>query len=138
MKAWNRKQWKGSVVLLWMSLIFFFSSLPGSGSVSEPPLWYIIERKGAHVVEFGLLTVLMILYLREWFTRENLRWVIATAIMFSLAYGALDELHQAFVFGRGSRLTDVLVDGGGALIGGLIFWLWSQHRNPLHVKNVKR
>ena len=35
----------------------------------------------------------------------------------SVLYACTDEIHQTFVPGRAGMLTDVLIDGGGALIG---------------------
>lgn len=42
-----------------------------------------------------------------------------------LGYAATDEFHQLFVEGRSGKLTDVLIDGCGALLGifaFLLFW----------------
>ena len=47
------------------------------------------------------------------YSREAFIRIAALVMTFGLAYGALDELHQAFVFGRGARLTDVMIDGIG-------------------------
>lgn len=114
---------KGSALLAWMGVIFLLSSMPGSGDVGEPPLWYVIERKSAHVFEFAVLTGLAFLFLKEIFVRETRKRVIEVALAFSVAYGALDELHQAFVFGRGSRLFDVMVDAVGASMMAIALFL---------------
>ncbi|MEI8096954.1 MAG: hypothetical protein WCG73_02515, partial [Candidatus Moraniibacteriota bacterium] len=49
---------QGLALVLWMGVIFFFSSLSGSPNPFDPPLWYYLERKGAHVCEFSVLFVL--------------------------------------------------------------------------------
>lgn len=111
--------------------------MPGSGDAGEPPLWYIIERKSAHVFEFAVLTGLSFVWLREVFMREPGRRVLWAAVALSIAYGALDELHQAFVFGRGSRLSDVMVDALGAgIAAALIYFLLLRQRR--HGKKRKK
>lgn len=125
----SRRTWvKGSVLLTWMGVIFFLSSMPGSGDAGEPPLWYVLERKSAHVFEFAVLTGLAFVFFREVFAREKWKRILWAAGAWSIAYGALDELHQAFVFGRGSRLSDVLVDALGAGIAVLAFFFLLRRR----------
>ncbi|QQR78118.1 MAG: VanZ family protein [Candidatus Moraniibacteriota bacterium] len=103
-------------LLLWCAVIFAFSQMPGSGRAIEPTAWYIVERKSAHVVEYAILTLLAYRFFRSVYSREALARIAALAAVFALAYGALDELHQAFVFGRGARLTDVMIDSVGILL----------------------
>ena len=115
---------RGLLLLAWMIVIYVLSSIPGSGSNYEPPLWYVIERKSAHVLEFAILTVLMFRFLRVWFRKKTqVKHMIAVSWMFAFSYGALDELHQAFVFGRGSHFSDVCVDVVGASIASLMLTL---------------
>ena len=45
------------------------------------------------------------------------------ALLAATVYAASDEIHQAFVPGRGSAVTDVLLDSAGALCGILIVCL---------------
>ena len=40
-----------------------------------------------------------------------------------LFYAVTDEFHQSFVPGRGSLVSDVLVDFGGTLIGLTFFYI---------------
>lgn len=103
-------------LLLWMGVIFFFSSLPGSGTDFEPPLWYVLERKSAHVFEYAVLMLLTLRFVRMIFPVERFSRQALFAGTFSLAYAATDELHQLFVFGRGGRMTDVAIDGVGILV----------------------
>ncbi|MBP5993301.1 MAG: VanZ family protein [Candidatus Moranbacteria bacterium] len=111
--------------------------MPGSGNAGEPPLWYVLERKSAHVFEFAVLTGLTFVFLREVFARERWRRVLWAAGAWSIAYGALDELHQAFVFGRGSRLSDVMVDAFGAGIAALtLFFILRRRKRGKKLKKV--
>lgn len=104
-------------VILWIAVISLFSSIPGSGLPFEPPLWYVMERKLAHVAEFALLAILVLRTLALRFPREPIlyRALFAAASVFLV--GALDEVHQLFVFGRGARASDVLIDVIGGVAG---------------------
>lgn len=113
---------RGAMLLVWMGVIFFFSSMPGSGGSYDPPVWYILERKGAHIFEFALLSVLAFRFFRILFVRASWRNIIVLSAVFVFMYGALDELHQAFVFGRGSRISDVGIDVFGSVIGLGVIW----------------
>jgi VanZ family protein len=108
-----------------MGVIFFFSSLPGTGADFDPPLWYVLERKSAHVFEYAVLMLLTFRFVRRVFVREAFLRQLLLSGAFSLAYAATDELHQFFIFGRGAKMTDVLIDGLGivVMVGGL-FLLW--------------
>lgn len=103
-------------LIFWMGVIFLFSSFPGSGTDYEPPLWYVLERKSAHVFEYAVLMFLSFRFARVVFVKDSFMRVALWAGVFSIAYGATDELHQFFVFGRGARMTDVLIDGVGVLL----------------------
>lgn len=138
MEGYRRKWLKGSALLAWMGVIFLLSAMPGSGDVGDPPLWYVIERKSAHVFEFAVLTGLAFVFFREVFVRESKKQVLWAAVAFSVAYGAFDELHQAFVFGRGSRLFDVMVDalGAGMMALALFFVLLRRQKRGKKSKKV--
>ncbi len=116
------------MLCLWCGVIFAFSEMPGSGSGVEPPLWYVLERKSAHVFEYAVLAILAFRYFSALFLRETFNRVILLAASFSLAYGMLDELHQFFVFGRGARFTDVLVDGIGIVLALGVVTLFRRRR----------
>ena len=88
-------------------------------------------RKLAHFTEFALLGFFsadLILHVnrRKHWIKKWLEWVIP--VVFCLLYAVSDEVHQIFS-DRGPRVTDVLIDFGGALCGicaahllfGLIF-----------------
>ncbi|MFA9262593.1 MAG: VanZ family protein [Undibacterium sp.] len=116
------------MLALWCGVIFAFSEMPGSGSNAEPPLWYVLERKSAHVFEYAVLALLTFRYFSVIFSRETLTRIILVTASFSLVYGVLDELHQFFVFGRGARFTDVLVDGIGIALALLAVTLFRRGR----------
>ena len=129
--------------ILWMAVIFSASSDSGSGPRSsryiEPVLrWFkpdlsretadaivAVVRKCAHVMEYGVLAVLL------WWARRGTSrraeawnwWHAGFALVGAIVYAVTDELHQAFVPNRGPSLGDVLLDTLGAGLGLLVVWL---------------
>lgn len=125
----KNRYWAFGALLFWMGVIFSFSMLSGKETTGPTPLWYFIERKGAHVVEYGVLTILAFHYFQLVFTRERFQRVLVLASVWALAYGVTDELHQFFVPFRGAKFTDVGIDGVGIILAGLMIMLWT------HIKN---
>jgi len=107
---------RGSALLLWMIVIFSLSAMPGNGDSLQPTLLFYMERKGAHVVEYALLTLFSIRFATLLFPREAFKKILLLSAVFALAYGATDELHQLFVPFRGGKISDVLVDSLGVLL----------------------
>ncbi len=103
-----------------MAVIFSFSMLPGKETAGPPPIWYFIERKGAHVFEYALLTILSFRFFELSFRRESVLAVLGLSMAFALMYGMTDELHQFFVPLRGARFSDVLIDGLGVLLASVV------------------
>ena len=75
-------------------------------------------RKIAHMLEFGSLATLSLLFLITW--QGKLWWRYLAALGFTLFYAGTDEFHQLFIDGRGPQLSDVFVDFTGALIASTI------------------
>jgi VanZ family protein len=132
-------------LLLWMGVIYAMSSRVGSAENTAPMvvlvlrrLWpglleqltperldflnYLI-RKSAHVVEYGILTVLAVRALQQ--DRLGWRWLSAAgAVIFSLLYASADEWHQKFVTSRTGTIIDVGVDAIGVVLAIGLCWLW--------------
>lgn len=70
-------------------------------------------RKTAHFAEYALMGFLWYLLLRK----KKLN--ILLAVSGTAVYAASDELHQKFVAGRSSQLSDVLLDTCGGCFGVL-------------------
>lgn len=116
----------GFMLFLWIGVIFLFSHQPGSGKDWEPPLWYVLERKSAHVVEYAILMALALRWFSLLYPQESWKKVSLVSFLFAVTYGFFDEIHQSFIFGRGSRLSDVLIDAGGAFLIGLLYAAWKR------------
>lgn len=104
------------LVILWMTAIFGFSSIP---SLASPlaDVWDIILRKFAHAFEYAVLAVLFV----RAFGRRTAR-AYAAAVLCAAMYAVTDEWHQSFVGGREAAAHDVLVDAFGAVIGAGLSW----------------
>lgn len=86
----------------------------------------ILVRKSAHMAEYGVLAV-TIAYPLSKFKLQGIRLILWSELISAL-YAATDEFHQLFVPGRSGQLTDVFIDGAGALIGCLLFYLINNRR----------
>jgi VanZ family protein len=83
-------------------------------------------RKLAHVVEYGILSILLYL---TFLSCIRFRWQAHLAyrcILGAAAYAILDEFHQLFVPQRGASVIDVLIDVTGAVCGMLVVYLCSK------------
>ncbi|WP_258876408.1 VanZ family protein [Clostridium sp. CM028] len=141
--------------LLWMGLIFYNSSKPGSSSnlrsyeivqsirnnkntlegkndltKAKPSVLpkslrdkkiNILIRKNAHAIEYGILAVIIANFLFLFGLKG--RDALFCIMFICLFYAVTDEYHQMFVLGRGSSVSDVLIDFGGSLIGLGFFYL---------------
>jgi hypothetical protein len=129
----------GPVILL-MALIFVTSAQPktppppGAESVyfsGAMPifegLWEVLVKKSAHVIVYGLLTLLFMRALRR--SGIGLREAANTAILLALVYALTDELHQAFVTGRNSSVLDIGFDYIGSTAAALIARWGLERRN---------
>jgi len=103
--------------LLMMAVIFGFSSIPGKEMPSFGS-WDLIVKKGAHVLGYALLALLL------WYAQgfDQNRWWLA--FMLAVLYAISDEFHQSFIPGRHPSWVDALViDGGGAAFALCVGWL---------------
>lgn len=137
------------LLVLWMSVIFFFSAQNGTQSsgisrfigygiaenknrllqkdeskeelTKQVEAMQFVIRKGAHMAEYALLAIFFSLHLCTYKKRPGKFWIWAWA--FSTLFAATDEFHQWFVPGRDGRFLDVCIDSVGSLIGILVFML---------------
>lgn len=125
-------------VILWMTLIFFFSNQKADDSsklsdgiivkvanvfmdkdLSTKEKEIILEkyttivRKTAHFGIYLVLGVLVINLLMEY----NIKHVILVSLIVCLLYSVSDEIHQLFIDGRSGELRDIIIDSSGSLLG---------------------
>ena len=131
-------------VLLWMTVIFGFSSdshsfqhssriigplldwlFPGMASDTRNEIVFI-ARKGAHLTVYAILVLLV---WRAWRRRlgpgpHPWTWREAGLALFITAlYAASDEYHQTFVPTRDGCVRDVIIDSCGAAAALWLLWL---------------
>mgnify|MGYP000013139921 FL=1 len=144
------KIWSYLAVVLWMGLIFFFSSQPADDSkelstgVTEVILSVVeavapesdlfvdhlhhFVRKNAHFLIYFVLGILVVRAFRLSEIQGKKSIVFALAIC--IVYAISDELHQLFVPGRGAQVKDVLIDSTGAFVGIILYsWLKGLRRS---------
>ena len=132
--------------LIWMTVIFMMSAMPGevsgeqSGLLVKIVLWcavhlfgpetaasispdiiHLLVRKGAHMTEYSVLFWCYLYALKK----EEVKRPALTALMLSALYAATDEWHQSFTEGRGPSIVDVGIDTVGAVLGWLGSTLFS-------------
>ena len=149
------------LILLNMTVIFLFSAQNGkqsgetSGKVSQTVAEITVKdfeekpkseqdkivqglhlpvRKLAHMLEFGSLGVLVLLFLLTFSTHPFSHYIVSLG--FVLLYAATDEWHQTLTDGRGARFSDVLIDLSGAVIAcaillGIYFLIQKRKKRPL-------
>lgn len=141
----ERKIIFGIIMVLWMTIIFIFSSRTGVESTEDSydigltvgklvvPAFENLTvdeqmqfaekvdypvRKTAHAAEYAVLGVLAAGTFYDVRRKKWLRFAVPWVI--GTAYAASDEIHQLFVPGRSGQFTDVLLDSAGVLAGVVI------------------
>jgi len=103
----------------YMLLIWALSSMPIQVDFDRVPF----RDKGVHFAEYAMLGALFAHGLRT--TLETQRgfvvWVFAA--LAATLWGAIDEIHQAFVPGRNSDVRDLTADALGAMAGAAVYLL---------------
>ncbi len=84
----------------------------------------LMIRKSAHMFLYCVLAVLIKLELMEY----NISTTSVLAVLLTMSYAITDEIHQNFVLGRTGKVSDVLVDTVGALIGVGLMWLYRRRK----------
>ena len=100
--------------------------LPGA-SADTIALAHGAIRKAGHVAEYFILSLLVLRAIRAERAGWQLTWGL-TALALAVGWAALDEVHQAFVHGRGGSPPDVLRDGLGAAAAQVAAWWWASRQ----------
>jgi len=92
--------------LIWMGVIFYFSSRDTSGVVVASNLRFAFF-KSLHLIEYIILGILLFVAFLKY------KYAIITGYFYAIT----DEIHQSFMPHREARLTDSFIDLLGILIG---------------------
>lgn len=137
------------LVIFWMGLIFYFSSIKGEESTGQSQgfiyntIGNIVEffnkdisieekeliiekydpivRKVAHVGIYMILGLLVCLLINCYNVKLNK--CIILSIIICIMYAISDEIHQTFVEGRSGEIKDIFIDSMGILIANVVFYL---------------
>ena len=91
------------------------------GRVDEEVFHHLL-RKAAHFTEYAALGFCMCGFLKNLAWKQEKR-CLPLAVALCLAAAAIDETIQIFSENRGPRMSDVLLDGCGAIFGIAVFLL---------------
>ena len=117
--------WHVVPALLYVVVIFWLGSIHTSLSIPQD---LIARDKLNHFLAFGLLTMLALRALRFEMVPAALGALIAASIAISSLTGALLELWQSLLPHRTAEFADWVADTIGALLAGLVCFLWIRWR----------
>lgn len=106
--------------MVYMGIIFYLSANPVPETIVRLGLAkydYLL-----HAIEYAGLSILLFRALNRGMFTFRYASSAPYAVIISTAYGISDELHQWFVPGRSSELSDVLADLVGSTIGVLLIF----------------
>ena len=106
-------------MLLCMAIIFFLSHQPGDSL--DLPLFPGADKL-AHILAYGVLSATVIFSFSAEFRQGRRALVLAAAVLVPLLFGLSDEFHQRFVAGRSAEFLDLVADGAGGLVVGLVWF----------------
>ncbi len=113
---------RGLAVLIWTTIIFIGSSIPGDEIPGQMPPDYLM-----HFAEYFILGALVSWWsIFDLFPKKPLASILFSSV-FASGYGIFDELHQYFVPGRTLDPRDWVADTAGGITGAIIviiilFW----------------
>lgn len=100
--------------MVWMAATFILSHRSTVTIPFDAPDYY------AHAAAYAVLGFLLTRALADGqLATMTLRLALIATVLGTL-YGISDEFHQSFVPGRMATVSDVIADGVGALVGGLV------------------
>lgn len=136
---------KTSLLLVFLCMLFIFVMSSMSGSVSNKfsrnVLTGIINnveisssttlfnnahyvfRKACHFLEYFVLSLLLVNYLKHF--NKGKWFIFINCVFISFLYSVTDEVHQMFVANRSPMFKDCLIDTSGAIVGCLLFFIFS-------------
>lgn len=163
----HKNKWRhaaGALAVVWMCIIFVFSAQTKEESsvVSEGFSYQLVSstsfffhlglpdervreiagaiegfvRKTAHMTEYAVLSILLYVWIGYW--DMLVRKKAGLSILIASLYAASDEFHQLFVAGRSGRVTDVLIDSSGAVIGAAAVILFVRLAGALRQRKIRK
>ena len=103
-------------VLVYCLIIFVQSSFPASEHIPE----FDFSDKLLHAGVYAVLGLLMFRAFRAMPERFSTAGLAAMSIIFTVLYGASDEVHQYFVPSRHAEFMDFAADAVGGIFGVMV------------------
>lgn len=147
----KKKIIKWILVILWMCIIFYFSSIDSNKSTDQSRSVVnktnIIEiykekanvdsekatskidrifRKIAHGIEYFILVILVCSLVNEY--SVNLSKILLISFIICFIYSCSDEAHQLLISGRSGEIRDIIIDNIGNGIGLLSYYLFKRRK----------
>jgi VanZ family protein len=130
--------------IIWMSVIFWFSTDLFSGDHTGSLLWKLVSfiypgatrelfdslhfyvRKAGHFTEYAVLALLLFRAFRSGAgARWRQGWALSS-LLGAFLYASLDEYHQTFTRHRTGSIYDILIDTSGAATALVLLWLFGR------------
>src|SRR5690242_19729458 len=106
-------------VIVWMAVIFFFSSRSRIVVSQEPTLNFLFF-KTLHVIEYSFLYFLLYRAMKNSYTKKPQKYWVIWSFVILILYATSDEIHQLFVPTREGALRDVIIDTAGACLSWIL------------------
>lgn len=124
--------------IIWMSLIFYLSSLPSTSTGPDTPIFKVISN-ALHFILFGILSILFLCSIKWKKPISEIRLkTFLMSLSLSIIYAISDEYHQSFSPGRTPLATDVIIDTFGAIIFLNIIYLMKRYAKISNLLSSKR
>ena len=148
------------LIILWMVIIFLFSSANGIESEHQSDViiiktaevikkekipeenkqklidkYIVLVRKSAHFFLYFILGILVYLFVHKKYN-TSLKTFIITIIVCTL-YAISDEIHQLFTLERAAEVRDVFIDMGGSLLAEILLTIFFVIKDKIKKKEVE-
>jgi VanZ family protein len=159
----NMKKWQIIniiLIILWMIIIFLFSSANGIESEHQSDViiiktaeiinkekipeenkqklidkYIVLVRKSAHFFLYFILGILVYLFVHKKYN-TSLKTFIIMIIVCTL-YAISDEIHQLFTLERAAEVRDVFIDMGGSLLAEILLTIIFVIKDKIKKKEVE-
>jgi VanZ family protein len=143
---WRGRAWRYAPLVVWMALIFLFStgglSASNTSLIIRPLLLWLFPdiseerlalahfmvRKTAHFTEYAILALLAARAFTGSSQKPLRRRWFAASLLLVVVYALSDEYHQTFVPSRTGSIYDSFIDISGGLTALLFFTLWRKRK----------
>jgi len=138
--------------IIWMSMIFWFSTDVFSGDNTGSLLWKVVSfiypgvtpemfdslhfyvRKAGHFTEYAILALLLFRAFRSGAQARWRRWWALSSLLVVFLYALLDEYHQTFTRRRTGSVYDSLIDTSGAAAAMVLLWVLSHRATETQIR----